>query len=179
MDDARGVVPQRERGPEYVVILVSEAFDGVPWLERVHQAAGLWDADAMGAAAEVHCYTTAEFERKREALPVVRWAAERGAADTGPVDRPSRFARTVVSGHGAPVTPHVSTTLLRTQTDERLVELIAAGHDRAFDAIVDRYRRPLLRYARRFLPEEARAEDVVQAAFVSAWGALRDGATGP
>ena len=74
------------------------------------------------------------------------------------------------------MTPHVSITLLRTQTDERLIELIAAGHDRAFDAVVDRYRRPLLRYARRFLPEEARAEDVVQAAFVSAWGALRDGA---
>ena len=74
------------------------------------------------------------------------------------------------------MTPHVSITLLRTQTDERLVELIAAGHDRAFDAIVDRYRRPLLRYARRFLHEECRAEDVVQAAFVSAWGALRDGA---
>lgn len=74
------------------------------------------------------------------------------------------------------MTPHVSITLLRTQTDARLVELTAAGHDRAFDAIVDRYRRPLLRYARRFLPEEARAEDVVQAAFVSAWGALSDGA---
>lgn len=74
------------------------------------------------------------------------------------------------------MTPHVSITLLRTQTDERLIELIAAGHDRAFDAVVDRYRRPLLRYARRFLPEETRAEDVVQAAFVSAWGALRDGA---
>ena len=32
----------------------------------------------MGAQADVHCYTPAEFERKREALPVVRWAAERG-----------------------------------------------------------------------------------------------------
>ena len=39
------------------MILVSEAFDGVPWLERVHQAASLWDADEMGAPAEVHCYT--------------------------------------------------------------------------------------------------------------------------
>ena len=75
------------------------------------------------------------------------------------------------------MTPHVSITLLRTQTDQRLVELIAAGHDRAFDAIVDRYRRPLLRYARRFLHEDARAEDVVQSAFVSAWTALNEGAT--
>ena len=78
VDDARGVVPQRERGPEYVVILVSEAFEGVPWLERVHEASGLWDAGEMGASAEVHCYTAAEFERRRDALPVVRWAFERG-----------------------------------------------------------------------------------------------------
>ncbi len=78
VDDARGVVPQRERGPEYVVLAVSAAFDGVPWLERVHQAASLWDRSEMGAPTEVHCYTPAEFERKREALPVVRWVAERG-----------------------------------------------------------------------------------------------------
>jgi hypothetical protein len=78
IDDARGVLPQRERGPEYVVVLVSEGFDGVPWLERVHQAASLWDAGEMGAPAEVHCYTPVEFERKRTALPVVRWAVERG-----------------------------------------------------------------------------------------------------
>jgi hypothetical protein len=78
VDDARGVVPQRERGPEFVVVIVADAFEGVPWLERVHEAAERWDAGAMGAAAEVHCYTPAEFERRRESLPVVRWAAGRG-----------------------------------------------------------------------------------------------------
>lgn len=78
VDDARGVLPQRERGPEYVVVAVSDGFDGVPWLERVYQAGSLWDASEMGAQADVHCYTRAEFERKRTALPVVRWAAERG-----------------------------------------------------------------------------------------------------
>ena len=78
VDDARGALPQRERGPEFVVVLVSDAFDGVPWLERVHQAGSLWDASEMGAPAEVHCYTPAEFGRKRESLPVVRWVAERG-----------------------------------------------------------------------------------------------------
>ncbi len=78
VDDARGVMPQRERGPEFVVILVSDGFDGVPWLERVHQASSLWDAFEMGSPAEVHCYTHLEFERKRETLPVVRWAADRG-----------------------------------------------------------------------------------------------------
>lgn len=78
IDDARGAPPQRERGPEYVVVLVSEHFDGVPWLERVYQAASLWDAYSMGARAEVHAYTPAEFERKREQLPGVRRAIERG-----------------------------------------------------------------------------------------------------
>ncbi len=55
--DERGALPQRERGPEYVLILVSAAYDGMPWLERVYQAGALWDALEMGAGAEVHCYT--------------------------------------------------------------------------------------------------------------------------
>ena len=78
VDDLHGAPPQRERGHEYVLVLVSEHFDGVPWLERVYQAGSLWDALEMGAPAEVHCYTPAEFERKREAMPVVRAAAEWG-----------------------------------------------------------------------------------------------------
>ena len=67
-----------------------------------------------------------------------------------------------------------SVKLLRTQTDDRLVALAAAGHERAFEAIVERYRRPLLRHCRRYLPE-ARAEDALQQALVSAWSALRRG----
>jgi RNA polymerase sigma factor (sigma-70 family) len=70
--------------------------------------------------------------------------------------------------------PSPSVALLLTQTDERLTALAAAGHERAFEAIVERYRRPLLRHCRRFLPE-ARAEDALQQALVSAWGALRRG----
>ncbi len=76
--DLQGAGPQRERGPEYVIVLVSDHFDGIPWLERVHQAASLWDGLEMGGPADVHCYTPAEFERRREQLPVVREAAERG-----------------------------------------------------------------------------------------------------
>ena len=76
--DAHGAPPQRERGPEFVVVFVSEFFDGVPWLERVYQAGSLWDAYEMGAPADVHCYTPAEFERKRNAIRAVREAAERG-----------------------------------------------------------------------------------------------------
>ena len=70
--------------------------------------------------------------------------------------------------------PLLSTPLLRTQTDRRLVELAADGRDRAFEAIVERYRRPLQRYLRRLL-SEALAEDVLQASFVRAWQALRAG----
>ena len=76
--DLHGAPSQRERGPEYVVVFVSEHFDGVPWLERVYQTGSLWDAYEMGAPADVHCYTPAEFERKRETLSVVREAAEHG-----------------------------------------------------------------------------------------------------
>jgi hypothetical protein len=76
--DERGAPPQRERGPEFVVILVSAAYDGVPWLGRVYQAGALWDALEMGAPADVHCYTPAEFERKRTSLPAVRRAVEQG-----------------------------------------------------------------------------------------------------
>ncbi len=67
-----------------------------------------------------------------------------------------------------------SLTLLRTQTDERLIALARAGHERAFEAIVERYRRPLLRHARR-LVSEARAEEAVQQALVAAWTALQRG----
>ena len=76
--DAQGAGPQRERGPEYVVVLVSSAFDGVPWLERVYQAGSLWDALEMGDQADVHCYTPAELERKIETLPRVRTAVQTG-----------------------------------------------------------------------------------------------------
>lgn len=78
VDDLHGALPQRERGPEYVLVLVSYAFDGMPWLERVYQATALWDALEMGAAADVHCYTPDEFARKRVTMPAVRDVAERG-----------------------------------------------------------------------------------------------------
>ena len=88
VEDARGAGPQRERGAEYVVVLVSDRFDGVPWLERVYQAGSLWDAGEMGAAADVHCYTPVELERKRAALPIVGRTVQDGLpilqAATGP-----------------------------------------------------------------------------------------------
>jgi len=76
--DSQGAGPQRERGPEYVVVLVSPHFDGIPWLERVYQAGSLWDGAEMGGPADIHCYTPAEFERKRVAMRAVRETADRG-----------------------------------------------------------------------------------------------------
>jgi RNA polymerase sigma factor (sigma-70 family) len=67
-----------------------------------------------------------------------------------------------------------SIALLRTQTDDRLVLLAREGSEPAFAAIVERYRRPLLRMTCRILPE-SRAEDAVQQAFMAAWKALRRG----
>jgi hypothetical protein len=78
IDDAHGLGEQRERGAEFVVVLVSEFFGGVPWLERVYQAGSLWDAAEMGDPADVHCYTPGEFERKVTALAPVRRAVECG-----------------------------------------------------------------------------------------------------
>ena len=66
--------------------------------------------------------------------------------------------------------------VLSTQSDERLVDLVRAGSDPAFETIVERYRRALMRYVSRLLPPE-RAEDVVQQAFVKAYEAMhRDAA---
>jgi RNA polymerase sigma factor (sigma-70 family) len=73
------------------------------------------------------------------------------------------------------MTPPLSNQLLRTQSDRRLRALVAAGHDRAFEAIVERYRRPLSRYLRRLLSEPL-TEDVLQTTFVRAWQALAGGA---
>src|SRR3954454_11339715 len=65
-------------------------------------------------------------------------------------------------------------TLLRTQTDARLVDLVRAGHAAAFEAIVQRYRRPLLKYCGRLLPV-SRAEDAVQQTFLKAYQSMTSG----
>jgi RNA polymerase sigma factor (sigma-70 family) len=61
--------------------------------------------------------------------------------------------------------------VLACQSDERLVKLVRAGQERAFDAIVQRYRKPLVRYCARILPE-SRCEDAVQQAFINAHAGL-------
>ena len=66
----------------------------------------------------------------------------------------------------------LSVRFLQTQPDRRLMELARAGHERAFEALVQRYRRALLTYCRRLSPSEASAEDVLQQALMQAWVAL-------
>ena len=66
----------------------------------------------------------------------------------------------------------LSLRFLEKQPDSRLAELAAAGHERAFEALVQRYRLALLGYCRRFFPSDAGAEDVLQQALLQAWMAL-------
>jgi RNA polymerase sigma factor (sigma-70 family) len=73
------------------------------------------------------------------------------------------------------MSPSVSVRLLLTQSDARLVALAGEGHERAFEALVQRYRRPLLSYCRRLLLPDERAEDALQQALMQAWLALQRG----
>jgi hypothetical protein len=61
-----------------------------------------------------------------------------------------------------PLSPSIPLCVLRAQSDARLVELARDGHERAFEALVHRYRKLLLSYCRRFLLSEARAEDALE-----------------
>ena len=62
--------------------------------------------------------------------------------------------------------------VLRLQGDERLVALIRSGHDRAFEALFDRYHGRLLAFCRSMLKSEQDAEDVLQEVFVAAHKAM-------
>jgi RNA polymerase sigma factor (sigma-70 family) len=68
-----------------------------------------------------------------------------------------------------------SAGLLAAQSDQRLVDLVRRGHKRAFEVLVQRYRRPLLRYCGRMGLVDARAEDVLQQSLLQAWLALERG----
>ena len=90
--DEHGAPAGRERGPEFVVVLVSGAFDQVPWLERLHVAGSLWDGLEMGSAADIYCYTPSEFDRKQAQLPAIRDAVWQGV-DLVAESQPQRSRR--------------------------------------------------------------------------------------
>jgi RNA polymerase sigma factor (sigma-70 family) len=71
--------------------------------------------------------------------------------------------------------PSIPVRLLKTQSDARLVELARQGHERAFEALVLRYRRALLGYCRRLPLSGGLAEDALQQGFLQAWLALQSG----
>jgi RNA polymerase sigma factor (sigma-70 family) len=70
----------------------------------------------------------------------------------------------------------ISLRFLQTQPDERLVALARDGHERAFEALVRRYRSQLLAYCRRVAPRGTAPEDILQQGLLQAWRALSAGA---
>ena len=149
VDDHNGAPAQRERGSEYVLVLVSEHFDGIPWLERVYQAGSLWDALEMGAPADVHCYTprrvraqaraAADRARDRRARP--RAAARAGLAPLSVRERVSR-----VEGSARAADESVMSRLSRLLTTFALLVAVAAltagpalARDRDHDRLPDKW----------------------------------------
>lgn len=56
--------------------------------------------------------------------------------------------------------------------DQLLVERVQHGDKKAFDLLVSKYQRKLMRLVSRFVRDQAEAEDVVQEAFIKAYRAL-------
>jgi RNA polymerase sigma factor (sigma-70 family) len=71
------------------------------------------------------------------------------------------------------MSPILSLRPLQTQSDAKLVAMARGGHERAFEALVRRYRRQLLAYASRLAGADGRGEDALQHALLQAWIALR------
>ena len=63
--------------------------------------------------------------------------------------------------------------LLRFQSDERLIALIRAGHEGAFELLFERYRPRLLSFCRHMLGSKEDAEDVLQDVFAASYNAMR------
>jgi RNA polymerase sigma factor (sigma-70 family) len=65
--------------------------------------------------------------------------------------------------------PKVPARLLRLASDERLVELVRAGSEPAFEAVFDRHHRGILAFCRHMLGSVEEAEDAVQHTFMAAY----------
>lgn len=57
------------------LLIVSDRFEGMNWRERIIAVFGAWDRKQM---LEPLCLTTAELERKKGQLGIVRQAVEEG-----------------------------------------------------------------------------------------------------
>lgn len=58
------------------------------------------------------------------------------------------------------------------KTDEKLVGDFIAGEEKALEALVDRYLKPLYGFVFQFVKDESAAQDIVQEAFVKMWGSI-------
>ena len=63
---------------------------------------------------------------------------------------------------------------MQKDTDWQLVEDIVQGDDKAFNLLMNRYKKPVLSFIYRFLGNPAEAEDVAQDVFVKAYQAIRN-----
>ncbi len=63
--------------------------------------------------------------------------------------------------------------LLRLQSDAKLIALIRADNEAAFEQLFDRYRARLMAFCRHMLASREDAEDVMQEVFVNAYRAMR------
>jgi RNA polymerase sigma factor (sigma-70 family) len=68
--------------------------------------------------------------------------------------------------------PRGSGSLLRLQSDERLIALTRRGQQSAFEALFSRYHARLLAFCRHMLNSKEDAEDVLQEVFVAAFNAI-------
>jgi len=59
--------------------------------------------------------------------------------------------------------------LLRLASDQRLVEQVRGGSERAFEVLFDRYHRPVFAFCRHLLGSREEAEDAVQLTFLAAY----------
>jgi RNA polymerase sigma factor (sigma-70 family) len=66
----------------------------------------------------------------------------------------------------------VRAPFLRLQPDEKLIDLIRAGDEPAFEALVQRYRSRLLAFCRHMLHSREDAEDVLQEVFAASYRAI-------
>src|SRR6204780_4793914 len=67
---------------------------------------------------------------------------------------------------------HGRSSLLRLQSDERLVMLTRKGNQAAFEVLIGRYETRLLAFCRHMLGSREDAEDVLQEVFSAAFNAL-------
>ncbi len=63
-------------GSDVDLVIVSEAFEGMGWRERLLKVLELWDGDV---SLEPLCYTPGEFALRSEEISIVREAVREGS----------------------------------------------------------------------------------------------------